>query len=87
MKGKKTFKVADLLKEANRVLADSTAPADFRHGYAEALRFVLGETDNYHGFRHLTQDEVPNGQLAGIAFDNNNNTIKGDYDDSRRKYF
>ena len=61
-----TVRIFDLLGTVNAMLATSTCVPAGRAGMAAVLEKVLMESGQYAGFRCLTQDEVPEGQLPGI---------------------
>lgn len=63
---RKTVSVEDLKKVTNEILAVSTVDPAMRKGWQAAMEWVLHETGNYRGFRHLAQHEVPKGHLPGI---------------------
>lgn len=67
MASRKTFSVDKFKELVNDSLATSwgTDPK-YREGLCAALEHVLHEIGNYKGFRYLTKDEVPEGQLPGI---------------------
>ena len=83
---KKTFKVSDLKKNVNSMLAGSTCSAGIRDGMATVLGEVLHATGNYAGFGYLTQEQVPTGEKPGIirGEEPNENQFP---DDSRRFYY
>jgi hypothetical protein len=64
-----------MVDEANRMLRESTADSRLRLGVMNLTEFMLHATDNYAGFRHLSKDEVPAGQLPGIEVVNGENTF------------
>lgn len=84
---RKTFSVETFRTATNTALATDTYNGRaHRLGAASALEYVLHATDNYKGFRYLSVEEVPAGQIPGIMRD----AITDDPrfpDDSRRFYF
>ena len=67
---RKTIKIDDLRIQINKMLKDSICESGTRQGMIGVLTEVLHSTDNYHGFRYLTEDEVPKGQIPGIRWVN-----------------
>ncbi len=67
---RKTVKVDELKDTVNGFLASSVCNDDVRQGMIEVLTTVLFSTDNYRGFRYLTEGEVPAGQEPGIRWVN-----------------
>ena len=65
---RKTVKIADIVEMGNKILRSDTSDQEFRNGVKLMLENILHETDNYVGFRMLTQEEVPAGQLPGINY-------------------
>ena len=66
MVAKKTFSVDKFKELVNNTLAVSVTDRSYRDGLCGALEHILHDTGNYKGFRYLTKDEVPDGQLPGI---------------------
>lgn len=69
MSKRRTIKIEELKARANQTFVDSEE--NFRDGRKAIYLFVediLMKTDNYHGFRYLTQDELKPGVKPGIAF-------------------
>lgn len=67
---RKTVNVDQLLDKINEMLAVSTCGPDIRRGMINTMEFVLHETGNYRGFMYLMQDQVPEGHLPGIRYEN-----------------
>lgn len=65
---RKTLNVSDFKDTINGYLATSVCNDDVRQGMIEALTTVLFSTDNYKGFRYLSESEVPVGQKPGIRW-------------------
>lgn len=92
MKNKqKTFKVEVLKNWVNAMLANSVDDdircPQYRYALCTLLEDMLQETGNYKGYWSLRPNEVPEGQKAGIIFDD---SPEGNHiypDDSRRHYF
>ncbi len=72
---KKTFNVNKFLDTVNSCLANSTCDPKVRDGYLFCLENLLFETGNYAGYRYLTVDEVPEGQLPGVRYDESGNIL------------
>jgi hypothetical protein len=75
MKGKsnmprKTIEVDKLVTAVNGVLAKHNGSREIRQGMINLLDYALHETGNYRGFRYLMQDEVPDGALPGVRYEN-----------------
>ncbi len=66
---RKTINVDQLRVKINEMLAGSSCSPDIRRGMINTLEFVLHETGNYQGFRYLSQEQVPEGQLPGVRYD------------------
>ena len=82
---RKTFKVQELIDLVNYRNKNSKSTRDFRNGANAVLEIVLEESGNYNGFRYLTQDEVPEGELCGVILsEEEGNQFP---DTSRRFYF
>lgn len=79
---RKTVNVADLVKETNRILRESTCSAEMRKGVMITMENILMDTKNYRGFRYLTPDEVPAGHLPGI-----NTAEHGQFEEDYEKRF
>jgi hypothetical protein len=87
---RRTIKIDELKARANQTFVDSEE--NFRDGRKAIFLFVediLMKTDNYHGFRYLTQDELKSGVKPGIVFpesfeDGGKSTFP---DDSRIKFY
>jgi hypothetical protein len=67
---RKTIKITDVKSIVNEMLANSICGDDERQGMIEVLTTLLFSTDNYEGFRYLTESEVPAGQKPGIRWVN-----------------
>ena len=65
---RKTVKIADIVEMGNKILRSELGDQEFRSGVKMMVENILHETDNYAGFRMLTQEEVPAGQLPGINY-------------------
>ena len=65
---RKTIAVAKIVEMGNKILRSDTIDPEFRSGVKMMVENILHETDNYVGFRMLTQEEVPAGQLPGINY-------------------
>jgi len=61
-----TVKVEVVKARVNEILAKSTIPMGIRKGAMNVLESILFETGNYKGFRYLSVDQVPYGELPGI---------------------
>jgi hypothetical protein len=95
--GKKTFSVEKMRLDINSSLKNSTSDycsKDVRQGLCNALEYVLHTSGNYHGFKYLWQDAVPQGELPGIVVHGLIETTpqevrfaKGTVDETRREYF
>ncbi len=73
MKIRKTIDVDVVVDTANLMLKESTvAPRgdQFRRGVTSLLEQILFITNQYGGFRHLAESEVPAGELPGIRTQN-----------------
>lgn len=70
MAKRKTIEVKNVLEICNGILKNSTQTEDFRSGVMVLLEHILHETENYKGFRYLRKDEVPEGELPGIHYEN-----------------
>lgn len=73
MKRRKTIDVDVVVDTANLMLKESTvAPRgdQFRRGVTSLLEQLLFITNQYGGFRYLTESEVPPGELPGIRTQN-----------------
>ena len=85
---RKTISVEAVKTQVNFMLKNSTnLSPDFRTGIASVLEYVLHETENYKGYWMLRPNEVPEGQKAGIIFDESTEHNHQYPDDSRRKYY
>lgn len=87
MTPKKTFKVQDLIDQTNICLTHgSTNPTDIgrRQGMIDLLEFVLHETNNYRGYRYLTQEEVHTNCLPGIRGNHGDNIDRFENTDRTR---
>ena len=89
---KKTMSVAKFLDTMNSCLKNSTCDVAVRDGMLFALEHVLFETGNYAGYRYLLQNEVPEGELPGVRYDEDGNILPYetrflDTDGSRRHYY
>ena len=85
--GRKTFEVAALKKMINVSLADSSSTPEAREALATVLSSMLMGTNNYAGFRYLTENEVPKEQLPGIRSGGNHHEWFVNVDRSRVYYF
>jgi hypothetical protein len=65
-KGKKTISVQAILDYANNELAYGNSEVAYRQGVINLLEEVLRKTNNYHGFRYLSQEETYSNVLPGI---------------------
>lgn len=88
-----TIRVDRLRRDVNKMLAESTCPAQIRQGSMNVLEQTLHLTDNYRGFRYLSVNQVPAGQLPGINV-NEDGSVISDYeqrflntDPTRVEYF
>ena len=76
-----------LLKQANEMLANSTASPEFRQGVCVYIELILMKFGCYRGFEYLTKEQVPPEQLPGIR-----DSLRGTgteftlTDNTRRKY-
>jgi hypothetical protein len=84
---KKTIDVDWVRTKINHMLRVSVTTPDIRYGNCVALELILMETNNYKGFRYLTQDEVPRGQKPGIIPRANHMSEPTFPDESRREYY
>jgi hypothetical protein len=75
---RKTIKVDELRIAVNEILAVSVCSADVRQGQLRVLEHVLHSTDNYRGFRFLSQKDVPAGEKPGINL-NADGSVMSDY--------
>lgn len=85
---RKTFDVAALLKESNRLLAlpdNEHVNADWRRGVATSLEHVLLATGNYEGFNYL--DWLNGGYEKWVADGKPVDTRPYLGDESRRVYY
>jgi hypothetical protein len=82
--GRKTVNVNCLREAANNMLATSTSSPEFRLGICVMIEQVLLDSDNYNGFRYLSEKEVPVGGDSGICLAEETNFVN---DRSRRFYF
>lgn len=64
--GRKTISIEALKNEVNRMLAESVQDKADREGMIAVLENVLIATDNYKGYRYLSEKEVPAFALPGI---------------------
>lgn len=93
MAKRKTIEIEALRVSVNEMLKESTCTPDVRLGMCSVLEQALHKSGNYHGFRHLQQEEVPYKQKAGIHFDKETRLILPypdrfvNTDDTRRQYF
>jgi len=71
----KTFNVEAFKTQVNAILRTSIESSDFRLGIQLLAEQIFHDTNSYYGFRYLTADEVPEGELPGI-----NKEFVGDYD-------
>ena len=67
--GRKTVKITTLIKEVNGMLAGSTCTKETREGMIAVLERILLDTDNYKGFRYLSESEVPAFEKPGIRIE------------------
>ena len=68
MSKRKTLDVEDLINTINHVLRTHVGSIDHRKGVQNTIEYVLHKTGNYKGFRYLTNDEVPAGELPGVRY-------------------
>lgn len=68
---RKTISISATITEFNKILRVSTCTPDIRRGIINAMEHILHSTDNYCGFRYLTDPEVPTDHLPGINIDEN----------------
>jgi hypothetical protein len=80
---RQTINVNTLRIDANRILSQSTCNPERREGVIALLEHVLTQTGNYHGFRYLTADEVPLGELPGIV----RTSGEARFPDETRRYY
>ena len=64
---RKTIPVKEVLLNANEMLKSSTSSPDLRRGIMILVETILHNTDMYAGYRYLSTNEVPAGQLPGIV--------------------
>ena len=88
---RKTFEVADLVDFANNLLKSGHQTSRFRWGVIGCVEEVLHATGNYKGYRHLSQNEVPDASKPGIRLDAEGNILPyparfDDCDATRRQY-
>lgn len=83
---RKSIKVEHVKNKINFSLAVSVSSQDTRQGLIWALETILSDTDNYNGFRYLTQDEVPGNELPGIVWVDGKPDFSNT-DETRRFYF
>jgi hypothetical protein len=68
---RKTLNVKGFVSGINEALKQSTTMSqEFRWGLMSACEAALQSSGNYKGFRYLTIDEVPEGKLPGIWYEN-----------------
>ena len=73
MSSRKTANVADIVAQANVMLATSTCDPNIRQGTINLLESILHATGNYRGFRYLDADEVPDNEKPGIILGKDSN--------------
>lgn len=78
-----TVRISDLVNDVNERNSKSTCTPEMRRGWNLLLEGILHNADNYHGYRFLSQREVPEGELPGIAGTEGKYTFP---DDTRRHY-
>jgi len=63
---RKTAEIHDLIDIVNHRNRHSTCPPTVREGWNDFLKDILNRADVYGGYRYLSVNEVPVGQLPGI---------------------
>ena len=86
MRTRATIRVSDIAALVNFRNRRSTCPPELRKGWNSLVSDLLLKTGNYHGFRFLLQDEVPNGESCGIIPDYQNPANHQFPDESRIVY-
>ena len=89
---RKTFSVNELRIRVNTMLATSiggTAGKHRREGMQNILEQILMDADQYRGFRYLSANEVPPGELPGIVRQENGQPVVPfeSPDESRVEYY
>lgn len=69
MPKRKTFSIAKLLHSVNKKNAESTCSAEVRQGWNSLLSDILMQADVYAGYNYLGPEDLPEGELPGIAFE------------------
>ena len=93
MTTRKTVKIADLVKDANEKFATMTDEfgSDAGKNYRDFLFYyvtdLLMRTENYKGFRYLSESEVPAGTNPGIRWSEDGSPEFTDTDASRVAFF
>ena len=98
MAKRKTIEVSKILEIVNKASARKGIPdlspeqyVHRREGMQMVLEAVLHETNNYKGFRYLTNEELPEGCLPGVRYEHGK--LLGypqrfdKVDDTRRMYY
>ena len=62
----KTIPVEQIVAYGNSLLANPMTTAEERQGVAHMIEFVLNTTDNYKGFRYLSEEMVEEGVKPGV---------------------
>lgn len=86
MKATKTIRIEKLVGIVNSRNKFSTTDKDIRTGWNSLLEEALHKTGNYAGYGYLNAEQVPTGQLPGIA----DGPVTGKKifpDESRRSYY
>jgi len=65
MKAKKTIHVDEITAMANELLAYDSHNKEFRQGVSVLIEAILHRTNNYRGYRFLTQNETFTDVLPG----------------------
>lgn len=87
MAKRKTFNVESLRKHVNDVLKNPYYSKECRSGFINTLEYVLFESDNYKGFRYLSESETPKLELPGIRPHASSGNMLDNTDNTRRHYF
>lgn len=64
-KGRKTVSVEKMINKINTTLKFSIDSPEQRKGVMQIAETMLLASGNYNGYRYLTEDEVPIGELPG----------------------
>lgn len=81
---RKTVEIQALKDKVNGMLKLSTCSREGRLSLDCLLSSVLSDAGQYKGFRYLTEEEVPEGQLPGIRAGLYIDTV---FPDDSRKHF